>query len=299
MKSYNAELLLAVITVIWGATFSFTKIGLDYSTPFTYSLLRFSIALAITLIIWHKSIFRISKRFFINGTILGIFYAGGFALQTIGLNYTTVTKSAFITGLSVVFTPIVYRIINGREIPLYQKLGIIIATAGLWLFTKPDFENINIGDALTLISAFFWAFYLVFINKYTEHVEKFENTLQLVFCQFLTVAIISALGLIVFEIYYAKIELHNLLIVSLLFNGIIASVVLTTIHTRIQKFTTPVKAALIFSFEPVFAATFAMFIFNEILGIDEYIGALVLFVGILISEFGETFRTILMKTKAF
>lgn len=297
MKSYNAELLLALITVIWGTTFSFTKIGLDYSTPFAYSLLRFSIALAITLIVWHKSIFRISKPFFINGIILGIFYAGGFALQTVGLNYTTVTKSAFITGLSVVFTPIVYRVINGKKIPLPQKLGIIIATAGLWLFTKPDFANINVGDALTLISAFFWAFYLVFMNKYTEHVEKFENTIQLVFCQFLTVAIISVLGLVSFEIYYTKIEFNNLLIVSLLFNGVIASVVLTTIHTRIQKFTTPVKAALIFSFEPVFAATFAMFIFNEILAIDEYIGALVLFIGILISEFGETLRAILMKTK--
>lgn len=299
MKSFNAELLLALITVIWGTTFSFTKIGLSYSTPFVYSLLRFSIALAITLIIWHKNIFRISKPFFVNGMILGVFYAGGFALQTIGLNYTTITKSAFITGLSVAFTPIVYRMINGRKIPLNQKLGIIVATIGLWLFTKPDFENINIGDALTLVSAFFWAFYLVFINKYTEHVEKFENTIQLVFCQFLMVTVISVLGLVTSEIYYSKIELHNLLVVSLLFNGIIASVVLTTIHTHIQKFTTPVKAALIFSFEPVFAAAFAMFIFNEVLAIDEYIGALVLFIGILISELGGTFRAMLLKIRGY
>ncbi len=297
MKSFNAELLLLLITFIWGSTFSWTKIGLDYTTPFAYNILRFSIALMLTILIWKKSIIRIQKQTFINGTILGAFYAGGIALQAIGLNFTTVTKSAFITGLSVVFTPIVYRIVQNKKIPLHQKAGIVGAAFGLWLFTKPDFGNINIGDVLTLISTFFWAFYLVFMNKYTEQIKKFDKTAQLVFSQFLMITTINLVGMVVYDLSSIKFEFNNLLIISLLFNGIVASILLTTIHTHVQKFTTPVKAALIFSLEPVFAGIFAMIIFNEILSIGEYIGALILFIGIIISEFGETFRTLLLKAK--
>ncbi|MGQ9819171.1 MAG: DMT family transporter [Candidatus Kapaibacteriales bacterium] len=287
MKSWKAEILLLSITVIWGVTFSFTKIGLYYSTPILYLTLRFIIAVVFVYLLWFHRINKVTKKTFLMGTVLGCFYAGGFLFQTIGLQLTTVTKSAFITGLSVVLTPLVYKMIEARKITLWQKVGISIATLGLIKFTNPSFQYINTGDFLTFISTFFWAFYLVYMNKFTEGTSSFEYTIQLVFVQFVIVLLLGILGLFIFETKAWYLKFDQKLILSLLYNGIIASILLTTIHTSIQKYTTPVKAALIFSLEPVFAGIFAYMIFSETLNPSELIGAVILTIGIFASEFGD------------
>lgn len=287
MTSLNAEALLFLITIIWGVTFSFTKIGLQFTTPMTYLTLRFLIATIIVYLFFNKKINKISKETLKYGSYLGFFYAGGFILQTIGLNATTVTRSAFITGLSVVFTPIVYKIFDSRKISFWQKIGIFIALIGLIKFTNPSFNNINIGDLLTFISTFFWAFYLVYMNKYTEGSSSFEYTIQLVFLQFVVVLLFGFVGVLTFELSSITLLLNEMLIFSLIYNGILASILLTTIHTSVQKYTTPVKAALIFSLEPVFASIFAYIIFGEVLNTTEIFGAIILTSGIVISEFSD------------
>lgn len=287
MKSWKAEILLLIATVIWGVTFSFTKIGLIYSTPILYLTLRFAISVFIVYLIWFYKINRISKRTFLYGTVLGGFYAGGLFFQTIGLQFTTVTKSAFITGLSIVLTPLVHKMIESKKITFWQKIGILVATIGLIKFTNPSFEYLNLGDLLTFLSTFLWAFYLVFINKYTEGTFSFDYTIQLVFVQFIIVLFFGILGLLIFEVKAWFLKFEPKLIFSLLYNAIIASIFLTTIHTSVQKYTTPVKAALIFSLEPVFAAIFAYFIFVETLSASELVGAIILSLGIVLSEFGD------------
>jgi len=293
MKAWKAELLLFVITIVWGATFSFTKIGLEFASPFQFTTLRFAIALILSLLLWWKSFVKINKTNFLNGSILGLFYAGGFILQTLGLQFTSVTKSAFITGLSVALTPFAYKLIERKKVTLYQWLGIFFVVVGLYFFTNPEINNINIGDLLTLISTFFWAFYLVYMNKFTESIVNFSETAQLVITQFLIVFACSLIGAIIFE-KPETLQFNHKLIIALLYNGIIASVVLTSIHTSVQKYTTPVKAGLIFSLEPIFASIFALFIFNEILKAIEYFGAFLILLGVAISEFGEIISTAIL-----
>jgi drug/metabolite transporter (DMT)-like permease len=285
MKAWKAELILVVVTFIWGATFSFTKIGLEFASPLQFTFFRFAIALIISLLIWGKSFLHTPKKHLVNGSILGLFYAGGFLLQTFGLNYTTVTKSAFITGLSVAFTPFVYKIVENKKIEISQWIGVMVVLLGLWLFTNPKIDNINIGDILTLASTFFWAFYIVYMNRFTNDVKEFSTTIQIVISQFLVVFVVSLIGVIAFETRSA-IAFNHKLVLSLLYNGIIATVILTTIHTSVQKYTTPVKAALIFSLEPVFASIFALILFAELLKPIEYFGAFLILMGVFISEFG-------------
>lgn len=287
MKSWKAEILLLLITVIWGTTFSFTKIGLFFTTPILYLTLRFAIATIIAYFFWFKKIQKINKRTLLPGFVLGCFYAGGFLFQTMGLQLTTATKSAFITGLSVVLTPLVYKVINSKKITFWQKIGICLATVGLIRFTNPSLDYLNIGDVLTFFSTFFWALYLVYMNKYTEGIKSFDYTIHLVFFQFLIVLIFGIIGVAIFENKSIFLRIENWLIISLLYNGIIASILLTTIHTSVQKFTTPVKAALVFSLEPVFAAIFAFLIFRETLNSSEIVGAIILTTGIIASEFGD------------
>lgn len=298
MKSWSAELLLGVVTIIWGATFSFTKIGLDETSPLFYLFLRFLLAFTILIFIFGKQFFKISKEKFIDGLILGLFFGGGFVLQTLGLKFTSVTKSAFITGMAVVITPFVFWLIIRKPIKFWQKAGVLVAFIGLWLFANPDFDNINIGDILTLLSTIFWGFYITYMDIFTKKVKIFNETIQLVMMQFLVILPLSLLGALIFERNSINLNFSEMLIYSLLFNGIVASIFLTIIHTAVQKYTTPVKAALIFSLEPVFASIIAFIIFQEILSGKEYFGAFILFSGVVLSEAGEFLQKLFKKEKA-
>lgn len=288
MKAIKAEMLLLVITVVWGVTFTFTKIGLESTTPFFYVFMRFTIAFTISFIIWGKYLFRIDKTTAYRGAVLGLFMLGGFIFQTLGLKLTSVSKSAFITGMSVLFTPFIFRIIEKKKVEFWQKMGVLVAFLGLWLFTNPKWDMINVGDVFTLVSTFFWAFYITYMDIYTKDIKTFETTMQNVFMQFIVTAPGALIASLLFEGINIQVSFNSSLILSLLYNGIVASVFLTIIHTSVQKYTTPVKAALIFSLEPVFATVVAILAMNEILSGREYFGAFVLFLGVIVAETGET-----------
>ncbi|MFH1050974.1 MAG: DMT family transporter [bacterium] len=287
MKAWKAELLLFFVTFIWGGTFIFTKIGLNDTSPELYVAIRFSIALLISLLFFGRYLKGIKKTILIQGLVLGIIFGGGFVLQTEGLKLTTVTKSAFITGMSVVFTPFVFKLISKRQIQLWPKIGVVIAFIGLWMFTNPHIDSINTGDLITLISTFFWAFYIVLMDVFTKGKEDFKETVQLVILQFIgTVTVALTLHLFLYRASF-EINFSSNLLMSLAYNGILASFILTFIHTGFQRYTTPVKAALIFSLEPVVASIAAVFALNEIINGREYVGAIILFIGVMVSETGE------------
>lgn len=286
MKAWKAELFLFLVTFIWGGTFLFTKVGLEYCPPSLYVIFRFIIAFTISFIVFGKHLKGMNRDTLLQGLVLGLLFGSGFILQTYGLKFTTVTKSAFITGLAVPLTPFAYWLVKKQSTKSWQKAGVITATIGLWLFTNPDINNINLGDFLTLLSTFFWAFYITYMEVFTHGRTEFKETAQLVMLQFVGASAISLLSFLFLEYDTLNVVFDMKLIYSLAYNGIIASFLLTFIHTGVQRYTTPVKAALIFSMEPVIASFFAMIFFAEILNQREYLGAAVLLLGIIIAEVG-------------
>lgn len=297
MKPLKAELSLLAVTFLWGGTFLFTKIGLDDCTPSTFIIIRFVIALGLSFIFFGSSIKTIDKETIKQGIILGLLFGGGFVLQTYGLKFTTVSKSAFITGMTVPITPFVFKLIQKTKINFWSKIGVIVATIGLYIFTKPDFDNINTGDLLTLFSTFFWAFYITYMDKFTKGSVEKNKTKQLVIFQFVAALIPSIFTLLIFDLGEFTFNLSPGLISALLFNGVLASFLVTIIHTSVQRYTTPVKAALIFSLEPIIANILAVIVINEILNSREYIGAAILFSGLLVSEIGPYFEKVMRKRK--
>lgn len=289
MKVWKAETLLVFVTLVWGATFTFTKLGLQDSSVFFYIFIRFIIAFLVSFMFWGKHLLTIEKWSLKNGLVLGLLFGGGFLTQTLGLKYTTVTKCAFITGMAVVLTPLAFKLIIKKKISFWQWIGVAVSIIGLWIFTNPKIDNMNIGDVFTLISTFFWGFYLTYMDVFTKKAKNFSHTIQLVFMQFIVAAPFGLIGYLLFETGSFKFNITWNLVISLLFNGIIASVFLTIIHTSVQKFTTPVKAALIFTLEPVFATAIAFFALNEIMSSREVVGGSILFSAIIISEVGDYF----------
>ncbi len=295
MKSWKAELLLFFVTIIWGGTFTFTKLGLNDASPFLYLILRFSLALIIAIIIFRTKLLSINKTTLIHGLILGIIFGGGYIFQTLGLNITSVTKTAFITGMAVVITPFIYKLIEKKKVLFWPKIGVVVAFIGLLLFTNPKFDNINTGDLFTLISTFFWAFYIVYMDVFTKGKTNKEETLQLVFVQIIGTLAIIFLAFLIFESHSIILNITTNLTVSILYNGILASFILTLIHTSVQRYTTPVKASLIFTLEPIIASIVAVFALNEFLNTTESIGASILLLGVLISETGLFLYNKIMK----
>lgn len=285
-----------LVTVIWGATFLFTKLGLDYTNPSLFVIIRFLIALVTTLAIFGRHFKGITKADFQNGIILGLLFGGGFLLQTYGLKFTSVSKSAFITGLTVPVTPFVFWLISRKPVLFWSKVGVTIAFAGLWIFTNPTFDSINQGDVITLFSTLFWAFYITYIDKFTKNVTDFRITSQYVMLQFVGAIPLFIAAFFIFDFSSVKLVFTWELAGALAFNAIMASVIVTFVHTGVQKFTTPVKAALIFSMEPIFASTFSYFFMNEFPTGWRLFGGMLMILGVLAGELGQTVQNKLRKS---
>ncbi len=298
MKVWKAEVLLLFVTVIWGGTFPIIKSVLETTPPFVFVVYRFGIAFLISIIIWRKYIKDYTHTDVLQGTILGLLYGIGFLLQTYGLTLTSASKSGFITGSTVVFVPFAYWILERKRISRWHIAGVVVVLFGLCIFTNPQLDNINYGDIMTLGSAIFWAFYIPYLDKImTDTPDVNAKSARLVMTQFFVTGIIGVLAHIFLESGSFKSEYSAELGFALFYTAVFATVVATLLQTRYQHYTTPVKAALIFSLEPVFAAILAIIFINDPHGSRELTGGGIVIAGVLLAELGGMiFKNTSLKT---
>ena len=295
----KAELYLILTTVFWAGTFVFTKNALLSCDPFLFVGIRFAFAVAIALMLWIGMFRNWSTRIARDGVVMGVCYGLGFVFQTWGLQYTTISKSAFITGMVVVFVPAVDRFIRKAKINTVQMLTVAIATIGLVLLTRPDAGAVNIGDAMTLAGSVMWAICISYLDK-SSHARGDHPYYMpiLVFVQFL---VTSTIGFAFYEILSKPQHEHAPLIVSsvadyspttwsftviiaLLYTAIFGSFASTTLQTKYQRYVSPVKAGVIFTLEPVIASFIAYFTHGERLGSQELFGAALMIVAVILGD---------------
>jgi drug/metabolite transporter (DMT)-like permease len=275
----KGTLILIFVTLIWGSTFSLTKISLKYLTPFFLLFERFflgSLFLGIYFIV--KGI---PLRINWAGSILGIINFSAIAFQTFGLRSTTATKGAFITGLSVLMVPFFERIFLGSKISIRLWLSVFIGFLGLTMLTV-DFTQIgyiNWGDFLVFICAVLYAIQIVYI-AYVVHKKE---VLDLVFSELIITMLLALLFHIFFE--PESLPLRNIFIsfIPVLYLGTIATSLTLTLQLIGQKYLTPTKSALIYNLEPVFATIFAFFILKESLSLIQFIGAFLILLSLFTS----------------
>jgi drug/metabolite transporter (DMT)-like permease len=134
-KQIKADLSLLAITAIWGSSFALMKNVLDYMPSFAYLALRFLIAAAVMVAIFHREFRNLNKKVLLYGCILGLMLFGGMALQVTGLYFTTASNSAFITGLNVIMVPVISALVLRKKPDIASVIGVILAFAGLFLLT--------------------------------------------------------------------------------------------------------------------------------------------------------------------
>lgn len=272
-------LILTLITFVWGSTFSFTKIALEVFTPFFLLFLRFllgAFALFLFLILKRQ---RISIN--LSGVILGIINFSAIAFQTFGLRYTTATKTAFITGLSVLLVPFFEKLVFKNKI--YWNLWLAVFTGFIGLvFLTTDFSSIstiNWGDFLVLVCAVLYAIQIVYISYVVERREIFD----LAFSEILFTAIFSFLFFLIFEPRNLPLNFILKNSLSVIYLGIGATAFTLTLQLVGQKYVSPTKSALIYNLEPVFATLFAFLLLSEKLNFQQIIGASLILISLFIS----------------
>lgn len=292
-KKFKGEIYLLLMTVLWGGTFVIIKESLNSASPMIFVGIRFTTAFLILLpvLIFTKRTF--NKKTLISGFALGLLTFFSFATQTVGLKFTSATKSAFLTGSCVVIIPFVQTIVEKRKPTTGAAIGALFVFGGVVFLSSggSSFLNIfrelggnfNIGDFFTLLCALFWAFQVVYLDIISQ---KFDYLL-LVVAQVAVCAVMGFISAIILdasniESFYIKI--NDNLILGILYTAIFATVITTTIQTKYQKEVTPTKAGIIYSFEPIFASVFAFFILNEKMSNFGLIGCVLIFSGLIISE---------------
>ena len=290
---------MLLITMIWSGTFVIIKNALDDVPPFLYTALRFALATTLGYIIWFKHLRSITKSEIYQGSVLGFFFGIGFMTQTWGLQHTSVANSSFITGSMAIFTPIAAYLIDKKTISLLQAIGILTVLTGLGLFTQHGNEALvfNMGDMATLACAIMWGMYITYTDIFMRNAKDVPViSSRLTVVQFAVTGLLSLIGSLIFEgsissvpSAIAKAMVSTDFLIAFLYTAIFASVVATYIQTRYQHETTPVKAALMFSTEPVAATLLAVSLGAEAISINKFLVGGIVIVGVLIAQAEDMF----------
>ena len=284
-KKLRANLALLLITLIWGSSFIFMKNALDFISPLAFLGIRFSIAAVILILVNIKKLKNVNAVSIKNGAIVGALVFSYMLLQVVGLLYTTASKSALITGISVVLVPLISAVVLKKAPDLNAVIGVGLAMAGLIFLSGMDFGTINVGDVITLGCAVLCAIHILSVAHFTAVVEP----RLLAMIQFSVCAVLYLIGW-GFTGFPAFI-LSRQVVIALLTTGIFGTAVAYTLWAMVQQDTTPTEAALIFTCEPVFAIAMAMLIpgndgVTEQLTASVAIGCMLIIGGMLLAEIG-------------
>jgi drug/metabolite transporter (DMT)-like permease len=285
-----------MITLIWGATFVVIKNALGDITPLLFNAVRVSLAALTLIVVFHRALPRIEQVTLMCGALLGALLWAGSELQTIGLEYTMPTKSAFLTGVAVVLVPVFLAIFWRRRIAIWSGIGVTMAFIGLYLLTVPASANqsgivgqnlilgsVNRGDLLTLGAAIVYAFHIIFMGHATRsHPWRQIAVLQTAICALLMM-LSAALS------PHETVLWSEAVILGILITGFLSLALAFSVQAWAQQFTPATHTALIFSLEPVFAWLTSFVFLGERMGTRGAIGALLILAGVVISEEkGET-----------
>jgi len=282
-RSVKAHLLLVAVTFVWGVTFVEIKDALRDISPLLFNAVRMALAGAALVLVFRKHL-RLNAAALRTGIWMGTLLWMGYEFQTTGLVLTTPSKSAFLTGVSVVLVPVFLALLWRRHINRWTLFGVLAAFLGLYLLTVPNstpgglFSGINKGDALTLGCAVAFACQIIFMGRAMRS-HAFEQIATLQAC---VAAVLMTASIPLLE--KPHVAWSPRVVLAILVTGLLATAAAFTIQAWAQQFTPPTHTALIFVLEPVFAWASSYVLLGERLGTRASLGALLIIAGVLLSE---------------
>ncbi len=274
-----------LITFLWGATFIVIKNALADASPFLFNALRMLLATLVLAAVYCRELPKINAQALRSGAIVGVLLFLGYEFQTTGLRLTSPSKSAFITGVSVVLVPVFLILFWKRKVNRWTALGVFAAFIGLALMTIPagaqalaDWSSVNRGDMLTFGCAIAFGLHIIFLGKATKQ----SPFAQIAFIQTAVAALLMSLAVPLAPAQFVRFTPRLMIAVAV--TAVLCTALAFTVQSWAQQFTPPTHTALIFSLEPVFAWLTSYVVEGERLGLRVSAGALLILAGILLSE---------------
>lgn len=277
-QQVTADLALLGVSFIWGATFVVVKNALSSIGPFYFLAIRFMLAFLFLLPIYRQSLTNINRPHLSAGCLIGTFLFGGYAFQTVGLQYTTASNAGFITGLSVVLVPALHAFLNKKVPGFFTTAGIMLSVLGLGLLSLERSWHFNPGDVLVLLCALCFALHIITVGYFAP---SFYPPL-LAIIQIGTVSLVSFLFGVLTETWPRY--LTSPVWIALLLTAIPATALAFLIQNSVQRYTSATHTAIIFTTEPVFAAICAYLWSGEVLSLRQLVGCALILAGMLIAE---------------
>ena len=281
-----ADLALAGNTLIWGATFVVVKSALTGISPLLFLALRFSLATAALALLFARPLVQRppAVRDLRAGVLVGSLLLAGFAFQTIGLQFTTAPKSAFLTGATSVMVPFLARLVYRSRPRRSEILGLLAATAGMGLMTLEaplgltKLGLVNRGDLLTLCCAAAFAGHIVTLGHFSKKL-RFE---MLSVIQVATAALWA--GSLFWWVESPRFVWRPTVVWAIVVTGLLATALAFTVQAWAQHHTTSTRTALIYLLEPVFAWLTSYLLVGEGLSLRAAAGAALILGGVLMVE---------------
>ncbi len=280
-RSFVCAFGLIFVTIIWGFAFVVVKNSLDYVPPLYMMAFRFTIASVVLALLFLPKFKLLDKSTFFHGMILGIFLFAAYAFQTVGLQFTTAGKNAFLTTTYVMMVPFLNWFFHKSKPSWNCVLAAIIALIGIGLLSLQGDFSMNRGDVLTIICGFFFAVHIIFISRYTQTQDPVLLTiLQLAF---------SALFSWIFApftdgCFPLQETLRADVIVSMLYLGLFSTLLCFLLQNVCQKYLRASTTSLLLSFESVFGVIFSIIFLKEILTAKMIVGCVLIFFALVLSE---------------
>jgi drug/metabolite transporter (DMT)-like permease len=276
------DALLVFITMIWGSTFLVVKYVVRLSGPFTYLAFAYGIGALTLALIFRKRLARITRAELRNGLIIGLFLFTGYALQTTGLQFTTVSKAGFITGLNVPLIPLFMFLLLRQKAARGAIAGILLSFVGLFLLSLSNklTLSIGVGELLIFGAAIAFALHVVNISRFSPGADA----TNLVIMQ---IGLSSLLSFIAIPIAHQPLFIPSWSFwIAVVLMGTIDVAFTLLVMNRVQQFIGGTKAALIYALEPVWAALAGLLLAGDVLSVPAWIGCAFILAGMVVGRLG-------------
>lgn len=281
-QALRADILMLITAAIWGAAFVAQRLGMDAIGPFLYTGLRFALGALVLLPLLYllprgEPHEPMNRGLLLGGVLMGLALSLGINLQQVGLLFTSVTNSGFITGLYVIIVPLL-GLLLGHRTGMGTWIGALLAVGGMFLLSGGDNFQVARGDWLQLAGAVVWGVHVLLVGFFASR----HDPVRLAILQFITCAVISlALALVLEDIRLDAIVSAG---PAILYGGVIAVAIGYTLQVVAQKHAIASHAAIILSLEAVFAAIAGALMLSESLHARGYLGCALMFVGMLVAQ---------------
>ncbi|MBM3703516.1 MAG: DMT family transporter [Actinobacteria bacterium] len=272
-----ALLALTSVAAVWGASFVLMKDALKGQSVDDFLATRFIIATIALILFRPQALKEINLEMVMKGSLLGLFLGSGYLFQTIGLHLTTAATTGFITGLYVVFTPILGALFLKSSVTRNEWIGVVMATVGLALLSFKGF-SIGLGELSVLLSALFFAFHILGLGRWSGRFATYPLTIV----QLGTIAILNSLLALVDDGYEPPNT--NQEWTATIFTALLATSLAFLVQTWSQSKMDATVVAVVLTLEVVFAALFAVIAGQESLTLRAILGGTLIFAAMILMQ---------------